>query len=261
MARLMLSAGMFAALALSTTVRRRGLASGSPPPMRAAIVISRMSLVKSLPRLASSAPFLCLIVCHLECPDMALLLRGALARSLPPALGRADQQKSPGPADRGLSVEYEEKSRQRPTLPPGHPDSTIGAGGLNGRVRNGNGCDPSAMVTGMNLSSRRQPKILTWREGYVVHDYGFGQCKHHGQASRPISTRKLRALQLLHIGPINLVVYKGSLGRLPCGRHHLEAGFTLRCFQRLSQPNLATQLCLWRDNWCTRGSSIPVLSY
>ena len=44
------------------------------------------------------------------------------------------------------------KSRQRPTLPPGCPGSTIGAGGLNGRVRNGNGCDPSAMVTGMNLS-------------------------------------------------------------------------------------------------------------
>jgi hypothetical protein len=42
------------------------------------------------------------------------------------------------------------KSRQRPTLPPGYPGSTIGAGGLNGRVRNGNGCDPSAMVTGMN---------------------------------------------------------------------------------------------------------------
>src|SRR5207245_6158841 len=47
------------------------------------------------------------------------------------------------------------KSRQRPTLPPGRPDSTIGAGGLNGRVRNGNGCDPSAMVTGMELSKIR----------------------------------------------------------------------------------------------------------
>jgi hypothetical protein len=71
-ARLMLSAGMFEPLALSTAVRRRGLLSGSPPPMRAAMVISRMILVKSLPRLASSAPFLCLIECHLECPDMAV---------------------------------------------------------------------------------------------------------------------------------------------------------------------------------------------
>ena len=38
-------------------------------------------------------------------------------------------------------------ARQRPTLPSGYPDSTIGAGGLNYRVRNGNGCLPSAMVT------------------------------------------------------------------------------------------------------------------
>ena len=38
--------------------------------------------------------------------------------------------------------------RQRPTLPPGDPSSTIGAGGLNGSVRNGKRCDPSAMVTG-----------------------------------------------------------------------------------------------------------------
>src|ERR1044071_2401106 len=30
-----------------------------------------MSFVKSLPRLASKAPFLCLMVCHFECPDIA----------------------------------------------------------------------------------------------------------------------------------------------------------------------------------------------
>ena len=38
--------------------------------------------------------------------------------------------------------------RQRPTLPRGLPRSTIGAEGLNGRVRNGNGCGPFAKVTG-----------------------------------------------------------------------------------------------------------------
>src|SRR4029079_3298450 len=32
-----------------------------------------MMRVKILPRLASAAPFLCLIVCHLEWPDMVLL--------------------------------------------------------------------------------------------------------------------------------------------------------------------------------------------
>ena len=47
----------------------------------------------------------------------------------------------------------------------------------------------------------------------------------------------------------------------PLVRSHLEVGFTLRCFQRLSRPDIATQLCSWRNNWSTRGQSIPVLSY
>src|ERR687884_2112200 len=65
----MLSEGMFSALAAAMAVRRRGFLSGSPPPL-AAIVISLIRRVKILPRLASSAPFLCLIVAHLEWPDM-----------------------------------------------------------------------------------------------------------------------------------------------------------------------------------------------
>ena len=48
---------------------------------------------------------------------------------------------------------------------------------------------------------------------------------------------------------------------LPGGKTNLEAGFPLRCFQWLSFPDLATQPCHWRDNWYTRGPSIPVLSY
>ena len=39
--------------------------------MRAAVAISRISFVKILPRLASAAPFLRLMVDHLEWPDMA----------------------------------------------------------------------------------------------------------------------------------------------------------------------------------------------
>ena len=42
---------------------------------------------------------------------------------------------------------------------------------------------------------------------------------------------------------------------------HLKAGFTLRCFQRLSFPDVATQLYAWRHNWYTIGPSTPVLSY
>src|SRR5215469_7768701 len=70
MARLMLSAGMFSAFAAAMAVRKRGLESGSPPPFLAAMLISLIRRVKILPRLASSAPFLCLIVAHFEWPDM-----------------------------------------------------------------------------------------------------------------------------------------------------------------------------------------------
>ena len=76
---------------------------------------------------------------------------------------------------------------------------------------------------------------------------------------RPISIRQLHTLLCFHLEPIYLVVFKGSYHC--CGKSHLEVGFTLRCFQRLSLPYVATQLCLWRDNWYTSGTSIPVLSY
>ena len=46
---------------------------------------------------------------------------------------------------RGVALEL---FRRRPTLPGGYPPSTIGAGGLNFRVRDGNGCDSAAMATG-----------------------------------------------------------------------------------------------------------------
>src|SRR5690349_10875251 len=72
MARSMVSLGMLPLFASRIALRRRALASGSPPPVRAATVISLMNFVNSLPRLASSAPFLCLILCHLECPDIGI---------------------------------------------------------------------------------------------------------------------------------------------------------------------------------------------
>src|SRR2546426_545176 len=59
MARSMLSAGMLFCRAVVTAVRSRGLALMSPPPTRAATVISLMNLVNSLPRRASLSAFLC----------------------------------------------------------------------------------------------------------------------------------------------------------------------------------------------------------
>ena len=39
----------------------------------------------------------------------------------------------------------------------------------------------------------------------------------------------------------NLIIYKESY-ILANGKSHLEVGFTLRCFQRLSLPHIVTQL-------------------
>ena len=76
---------------------------------------------------------------------------------------------------------------------------------------------------------------------------------------RPISTCQLNVLPRLHSKPINLVVFKGSYSY--DGISYLEGGFTLRCLQRLSLPDLATLPCCWYNNRYTSGPSIPVLSY
>src|SRR5690348_10650670 len=70
----MLSQGMLTALAASIAVRSRGLPPGSPPPLLAATVISRMTLVQDEARRASVTAFLRLICFHLLWPAMAELL-------------------------------------------------------------------------------------------------------------------------------------------------------------------------------------------
>ena len=76
------------------------------------------------------------------------------------------------------------------------------------------------------------------------------------QAERAISTGKLHALLRFHTRPIDVVVFHGSSGRT-----RFEAGFPLRCLQRLSVPYIATLHCGWRHNRSTRDTFTPVLSY
>src|SRR4051794_14207599 len=76
------------------------------------------------------------------------------------------------------------------------------------------------------------------------------------QAERVISATELNMLPCVYPWSINVVVYHD-----PSGRIHLGRSLALRCFQRLSLPNIATQRCRGRDNWNTSGSSDPVLSY
>src|SRR5215210_967964 len=72
----MLSFGIEYDRAFSIAFWSARLFSGSPPPSFAATMIARVSFEKSLPRLASAAPFLCLIDDHLLCPDKTALSDG-----------------------------------------------------------------------------------------------------------------------------------------------------------------------------------------
>src|SRR5829696_2939627 len=163
--------------------------------------------------------------------------------------------------------------RRRPTLPHGLPCSTIGAEGLSFRVRNGTGRFPLAM-TAVTLSSYpaghpRRPRRRGLGGGWPV-------------SREPHSGRVASSQGVCGGEVVGLLVPVSSTGRwsplprpayLPSGlagslsslegswKPHLEAGFPLRCFQRLSLPNVANQPCSWRNNWHTRGSSVPVLSY
>src|SRR3989338_10487513 len=73
--------------------------------------------------------------------------------------------------------------------------------------------------------------------------------------NRNISTSQLNTLLCLHLKPINLIISQGSI-TIP----NLEAGFPLRCFQRLSIPDIATEQCPWQDSSYTRGQFTSVLS-
>ncbi len=124
-------------------------------------------------------------------PEPRLRSRGgATAATL---LGRDE-----APGFPGASIEL---FRRRPTLPGGLPPSTIGAGGLNFRVRNGNGCDPAAMATGNLLSTEPSgPENSIASTCVFVHP-----------SPRPISTGRLNTLLCVHLRPINVVVWPRAL--------------------------------------------------
>src|SRR2546426_3080447 len=117
-------------------------------------------------------------------------------------------------------------SRQRPTLPPSHPGSTIGAGGLNFRVRDGTGCFPSAMATETVFPGRKPGSS----EGAILEQSsGTDSEREQKPSPRPISTGRLHTSPCFHLRPIDLVVYEGPylvdpVGDLISGRaSHLDA--------------------------------------
>src|SRR6202044_3632949 len=70
-ARSMFSFGTELFFAFWIASYRVGFPAGSPPPVRAATSTFLISLANSLPRLASTTAFLCLVVAHFEWPLIA----------------------------------------------------------------------------------------------------------------------------------------------------------------------------------------------
>ena len=143
--------------------------------------------------------------------------------------------------------------------------------GLHFCVRDGNRCFPAPIFTD-NPAARLSPSSECWFVFVVAEDRNalIGQvnrvCQPPSHFLRvgpwsacqvlTVSTASLNAFRRLHVRPINPVVFWGSQSNA-----HLEVGFPLRCFQRLSLPYLATQRWTERSNWRTRGTSFSILSY
>ena len=102
--------------------------------------------------------------------------------------------------------------RRRPTLPGGLPPSTIGAGGLNFRVRNGNGCGPTAMATEIFVKGDRLSALY-----YPLRNSIASTNIIVNPRPRPISTGRLNTLPCLHLRPINVIVYHGPYLVNPVG--------------------------------------------
>src|SRR6266702_2139185 len=101
MARSMVSFGIEASLALRTAFSSVALAAGSPPPSRAATLIARVSFENCAPRRESTTAFLCLMLAHLECPDIAESLRilARAPRGAATRLGGLDESSMRGGGD------------------------------------------------------------------------------------------------------------------------------------------------------------------
>ena len=184
--------------------------------------------------------------------------------------------------------------RRRATLPHPLECSTIAAPGLSYRVRNGTGRLTRAMTTANLTATARKPKeskpaCHRWRFGNRLADARqtpivqivFVTTKRSLSPGTEAQERRgtnHHAVGMLcrrrPLVPVGSTPHGASTSGLSntcstCGLQDLEdpwnpnlgAGFPLRCFQRLSLPNVANRPCRWRDNRHTRGSSTQVLSY
>ena len=76
-----------------------------------------------------------------------------------------------------------------------------------------------------------------------------------------VSTGQLKQLPAVHTRPIDLVVFQEPVYLKGTGGLVLRRVSRLDAFSVYPGRTLATQRCRERDNWHTRGSSLPILSY
>src|ERR1700712_5163479 len=115
-ARSMLSLGTEDFLAFWMASYSVGLPVMSPPPIRAATSMFLTSLANIFPRRESMMAFLCLVVAHLECPDMTCVPFAASDGRALASGDRACDQVGEGAVDgcRGAPLGGEGRAHQRP---------------------------------------------------------------------------------------------------------------------------------------------------
>ena len=168
-------------------------------------------------------------------------------------------KKGPQPLSRGWGPE---KKTGGALLSHAPGRSTIAAGALNVRVREGNGCDSPAKATGQKINNwKREDERKGPQRGFrggapegasrfqAIHvlppalprsRQGGGRS---GQAARPIRTGLLRPSRALRTRPVDPVVFRGPSACSRTGRTDLRGGLALRCLQRLSRCGVATRRC------------------
>ena len=212
------------------------------------------------------------------------LFQYAMKKNIPPPgkVLRAYKESPGGLNPSGLPASW---VRRRATLP--HPVgcSTIAVPGLSFRVRNGTGRLTWAMAAanlllyGQTLGSAGL--VAAWepdggrdalvRLVFIPCSLSCGMVRSRMLAFQPGLDCRVAFRPLVPVGSTPRGASTSGLsttcsawglqGPVVLWNAYLGAGFPLRCFQRLSLPNVANRPCHWRDNRHTRGSSTQVLSY
>ncbi len=138
--------------------------------------------------------------------------------------------------------------------------STIGAEAFNGRVRDGIGFWAPRNCHQVDEKRLGEFWFLicisgTDRRPSTVTDHGHGVMR----TIKPIELLVPVSFTHCWASTSGLSTWWSSTALI--GNTGFEGGFPLRCFQRLSRPDLATLHCGWRHNRSTRDPSTPVLSY